>query len=73
MYTEAQATDIAKTEFAKHGRSVAAYVLRVEQYTADEQQWIVWFTPIGPLPTPGDTHAVLVHKSTGRATFMQGE
>lgn len=73
MLTQDQAIEVAKKEFAKHGRPVSEYAVTIETYHADEKQWIVWFDKIGPFPTPGGKHAVLVHKITGHAVFMPGE
>jgi hypothetical protein len=73
MVTQDQAVEIAKAEFEKHGRSAAEYTITVETYRADNDQWIVWFDRAAPFRAPGGKHAVLVHKTTGRAVFMPGE
>jgi hypothetical protein len=73
MLTQDQAIEIAKNEFARHGRLVSDYAVTIETYHADDKQWIVWFDKIGPFPIPGGKHAVLVDKMTGHAVFMPGE
>jgi hypothetical protein len=73
MLTQDQAVEIAKIEFQKHGRSPSDYLVTVETYHADRNQWIVWFDKAGPFRTPGGKHAVVVHKTTGKAVFMPGE
>lgn len=73
MLTAEEATEVAKAEFTHTGRRVSDYTITVETYHADRMEWIVWFAQKGPFPMPGGTHAVRVHKSTGRALFMPGE
>jgi hypothetical protein len=73
MLAQDEAVEVAKKEFAAHGRAAADYTITVEAYHADANRWIVWFDRKGPFPTPGGKHAVTVHKTTGQAVFMPGQ
>lgn len=72
VLTESRAVEMAKEEFRKTGRKVEDYRITVKSDT-NEDNWIVWFDRNMQYPPPGSTHAVLVEKKTGRATFRPGE
>jgi len=73
MIAQDQAIEIAKAELTRHGRSPSDYDVSVEPDAPSRTSWMVCFERKGPFRVPGGRHCVRVEKSTGTATFLEGE
>ena len=71
MVTESKAIELAKEEFARRGHKVSGYVVTIETNSTGHK-WIVCFNKQGAYAAPGDDHAVIVEKATGKVVFMPG-
>lgn len=71
LVTESKALELAKEEFARRGYKVSGYVVTIEPNSTGHN-WIVWFNKQAAYVAPGEDHAVIVEKATGKVEFMPG-